>query len=62
MPMSTNIHVHWGEEVGHRFGSLQAPNQRKRYTNIQRKRYINVHDGSSKVGHQFGALQALVPH
>ena len=51
-----------GKEVGHRFGSLQAPNQRKRYTNLQRKWYINVPAGSSEVGHRFGALQAPVPH
>ena len=60
--MPTNMHVPWGEEVGHRFGSLQAPNQIKRYTNVQRKRYINIPTGSSKVGHRFGALHALVPH
>ena len=51
-----------GEEVGHRFGSLQAPNQRKRYKDVQRKRYINVPTGLSEVGHRFGALQAPVPH
>ena len=60
--MSTNIHVPWGEEVGHQFGSLQAPNQRKRYTNVQRKRYINIHVGLSNVGHRFGAIHALMPH
>ena len=50
-----------GEEVGRQFGSLQAPIQRKQYTNVQRKRYINVHVGSLEVGQQqpcFGALQA----
>ena len=62
MPMSTNIHVHWGGRGESPFGSLQEPNQRKRYTNIQRKRYINVPTASSKVGHRFGALQAPMPH
>ena len=50
-----------GEEVGHRFGSLQAPNQRKLYTNVnqrkwytnvQRNWYINILTGLSNMGHR----------
>ena len=39
----------------------KAPNQRKQYINVRRKRYISVHVGSLEVGRQqprFGAIQA----
>ena len=42
-----------GEDVGHRFGALQAPNQRNRYMNVQRKQYINIPGGCEEVCNQW---------